>query len=707
MKQLRLPKRISLSSLVVGALALSATVSPPAQAGWLFDLPPNTVWLDSGRRNPVFYVGEPVSFTLSRAATAVRYEVRNYYGDLVAQGALSGTTLNLPGVTLPGWYKVYLYAKKSTAPWGTSVGGTTFVIYRNTLNFPQMPSSDTPGGTYPSEDEAMRGVIGMGPQRTSVQDAAKPDDEIARLETNVSLDKYFYMPYDPVRQRKLFFAFPNGTAGKEDGVRAIARHFKNDVQYYEPRNEPNFGASGADFATQELKPFYEAVKSVDSNLKVIGPGTVSIGPNAHGLYWLEDFLKAGGANYLDGFSFHAYNTVNGDLTLARTALESLNALLKKYNADNLPKWQTEQGYFAACYGAYQPRLQGRWTMLQMMVYEQYGIPKEQNHLWYDKGHGFWDFPAWWQNDDGSLNPAASLMRVWSEELYGTHFASAYDFGPVGNKLYIGSLFAAPDNSKRVAAFQSAGSPDGQVELTVGGTQELRIISPFGVEGRLAVGINGRVTLPVSELPVYVELVPGQTINVVPEDWGANLLLAPGVTEAASGKTIHPVDKTIPNSITKITNGVLENWYWNQDKPDHPWMSNTTFPGWVEVQLPAPTTISRVVIYAAPPWQYQSTLLDYDLQYQNSSGAWVTVAKVNEPTKTFNVFTPATRTKVDSYFSDRWVFQHKLAAPVTTSKLRLTVRNTTFGGGATKDVPNAGGQAGPRQIVLREIEAYAR
>ena len=88
-----------------------------------------------------------------------------------------------------------------------------------------------------------------------------------------------------------------------------------------------------------------------------------------------------------------------------------HALLKKYDADGLEKWQTEQGYFACVYGSYQPRLQGRWTMLEMMLFEQYGLPKEHNHLWYDRSHGFWDFPTWWENDDNSFNPAAPLMRI--------------------------------------------------------------------------------------------------------------------------------------------------------------------------------------------------------------------------------------------------------------------------------------------------------
>ncbi len=677
--------------------------------GFLFELPPDLVRLDAKRRNPVFTVGEAVSFTLSRADVAVRYEVRNYYGDRVAQGALIGATLVLPaGVRVPGWYKVYLYGREPRAPWGDAVGGTMFVIFRNTPGFPKLPPQDTPSGTYPSEDEPLRGVLGMGPQRTAVRDANKPDEEIARLQQNVALDTRFYLPFDPVRQRALLFAFPNGTAGKEAGVRAVAERFKNEVRFWEPRNEPNYGSSGADFVVKELKPFHDAIKSVDPGLQVIGPGTVSIGPQLRP--WLEDFLKAGGARYLDGFSFHAYNTVNGDLWLARTALDSLNALLKTYGAEKLPKWQTEQGFFAAVYGAYQPRLQGRWTLLQMMVYEQYNIPKEHNHLWYDKSHGFWDFPTWWENEDGSLNPAAALMRVWAEELYGTRFVRALRFGEAGDKLYVGSVFASPDNKKRVAAFQSAGSPDGQVNLMVGGggAKTLRVVSAFGVESRLPVAKTGRVTLTVPELPVYVELAPGQTLSVVPTDWGPNLLATPGVSARASGTGAHPLDKSIPNPISKISNGVLENWYWTQKKPDHPWMDDTPqFPAWVEISLPRPTKIARVIVYASPPWQSQSTLVDYDLQCENEKGEWTTLARVKEPTKTFPVFTPPTRTKVDSFFSDRWVFLHPLTRPVMTRRLRLWVRNTTWGGGATKAVADAGGQTGPHQIVLREVEAYAR
>jgi hypothetical protein len=555
---------------------------------------------------------------------------------------------------------------------------------------------------YPSMDPVMRNVTGMGPQRHFVEDAGKPEEAIRKLERAIAYDKATYLNYDPLRQRALMIAFPNGTQNSE-GVKRIVRQFRNDVKYWEPRNEPNGNTSGAAFAHGEMKSFYEDVKSVDTTLKVLGPGTVTIGPNSHGLEWIEDFLRAGGGRYIDAFSFHAYNNVNGDVWLARHSLNSLQSLLRKYGLENIEKWQTEQGYFSAMYGAYLPRHQGHWTMVQMMVFEQYGIPKEHNHYWYDKSHGFWDHPTFWQNDDESLNPAAPLLRVWSEELYGTTYTRAFDFGDPGNKMYIGSLFEGP--GKKVAAFMSAGTPNGQIELNVAGGTALRVISAFGVVTPVPI-VAGKVRLAVPELPVYVELAANQTISVTPLNRGRNLAANRGVKAVAQGATVHPHDRAIPNDISKIHNGRLENWYWGQTPPEQPWMSNvTTFPAWVELRLPARTSIGRMVVYAAPPWQMQSTLLNYELQWDDN-GQWKTIERVNEPNRTHTAWTPVTRTCVDSYFSGRWIFEHAFK-PVTTQKIRLLVHDVTWGGGATREVVEAGGQTGPHQIVLREIEMYAR
>ncbi|MDD5351433.1 MAG: hypothetical protein PHQ12_14575, partial [Chthoniobacteraceae bacterium] len=128
------------------------------------------------------------------------------------------------------------------------------------------------------------------------------------------------------------------------------------------------------------------------------------------------------------------------------------------------------------------------------------------------------------------------------------------------------------------------------------------------------------------------------------------------------------------------------------------------PAWVDIAFPAPATMDRVLIYAAVPWSRHGSLLDYDLQYQDASGRWTTLQTVREPTLSFPAYTPVNRTRVDSYYSDRWIFEHTFA-PITTRKLRLYVRDVTWGGDATRETLNAGGHGGSHQITLREIEVY--
>ena len=325
-------------------------VAPERTKGWSWTPRKDAVQPDCGRRNPVFYEGEPVAFSLGPAAAG--YEVRDYWGERVDQGpAARRITLK---VRKPGWYKLYVYGKEATRQWGDIVGGTMFVVFRRNPNFPDLPPKAAPGGGV-TEDEVMRGVSGMGPQRHAAN-ADKPEESIRELEKSIAIDRQMYLPYDPLRKRALMIAFSNGTKGKEAGVRKIVEHFKDVVRYYEPRNEPNYGSSGKDFAEKEMKPFYETVKGVDRSLKVMGPGTVAINPSL--LPFIEDFLKAGGGDSIDAFSMHVYNGFNGDLVMGRKSMDNLLAVLKKYGADKKELWQTEQGYFAAMYGVYQPRHQG-------------------------------------------------------------------------------------------------------------------------------------------------------------------------------------------------------------------------------------------------------------------------------------------------------------------------------------------------------------
>jgi fibronectin type 3 domain-containing protein len=606
-----------------------------------------------------------------------RYDIKvEYYQDMyAAQISLSWSSTTTPGQIIPA--SVLYPTDSSTTPSGLT--GNYFI---------GLTSND------PSEDTVVHDVTGMGPERLNITNPSDPTTAIASVEADIATDDALYVGKDAERPTGLLVSFTNGTSDLTD-IKTIVTALQGQVEYWEGQNEPDTGAfSGAGYVPVE-EAFYNTVKSVNPNLQVLGPAAVSIADDGAGLPWIQDFLAAGGGQYINGLSFHGYDTNQGSLYQLREALTGITSLLAQYGLQNLPLWQTEQGYPTAIYGSYQPEIQGQWTMLQMMAYEQFGIPKEHNVLWYDDSDGYWDIPDFWQSDDGSLLPAAALMNSWSQQLYGTTYTEAYNFGSANN-LYIGSLFTGP--GKSVAAFMAAGQSNGSITLNVQGGTTLDVVDAFGNETAVPV-VNGQVTLSVPEEPVYVDMTPGQTINVVQDSWGPDVALQSGTTASYSGSSASN------SGISQIINGVQENWYWNGDAP---WgtIDDTDQGANIQITLPQQETLSQVTIFAMPPWQYQGTLMDFDLQYFDSSnGQWETLDHVVQQADTFGVFTPVDRTTVDSYFDNQYIFQNAFS-PVTTQQIRLVINSVSYGGGATQLVPESGGQASPTPtLTISEVELF--
>ncbi|MEI8197744.1 MAG: hypothetical protein WCI73_17765, partial [Phycisphaerae bacterium] len=270
-----------------------------------------------------------------------------------------------------------------------------------------------------------------------------------------------------------------------------------------------------------------------------------------------------------------------------------------------------------------------------------------------------------------------------------------------NAIYVGSLFTGP--GKTVAAFSAPGTPNGQIQLSVSSGTTLTIVSPFGTTSTIAV-VNGVATLNVTNIPTYVELAPGQTIDVIKPNWGPNLALQTGVTASASGDGTNPNGSNWYNPISKLFNNQIESWYWSQQPYADIWSDNTnSFPAWVQINLPAATTVSRLVIYAGVPWQLRGSLLDYDVQ-ANINGQWVTLQTTKVDPLTIGSYSPTTQTTVDSFYNEQYVFINTFT-PVVASQFRLFVRDTTWGGGATELVKKAGGQTGYHNIQLAEVQIY--
>lgn len=114
-------------------------------------------------------------------------------------------------------------------------------------------------------DPVLRAAMGMGLERLAVQDAGQPAQAIARLQQYLTLYRQLYP--NATGPLDVIVAFPNGSANLA-GVQQIVSYFKHDFKFWEPRNEPNYSASGPDYLNHELIPFYNTVKAIDPSLQV-------------------------------------------------------------------------------------------------------------------------------------------------------------------------------------------------------------------------------------------------------------------------------------------------------------------------------------------------------------------------------------------------------------------------------------------------------
>src|SRR4051794_32412911 len=77
----------------------------------------------------LFLEDQPLTFTLENDL-AVSYEVRGYWGNVVASGPVSGTSLTLESLQL-GWYRLYLRQADPTDPiYGNLIGTQMFSVLK-------------------------------------------------------------------------------------------------------------------------------------------------------------------------------------------------------------------------------------------------------------------------------------------------------------------------------------------------------------------------------------------------------------------------------------------------------------------------------------------------------------------------------------------------------------------------------------------------
>lgn len=744
----------------------------------LSPVPSTYVTITASQNHGVYYVGATApAFTLSKTG-ATAYTVRDYSGNVVASGAVSGTALTPAapaGGWLAGWYRLYLTGPVSDALFGTAYGSTNFAVIRNDARFPAIPAAAYSGGE--TRDIGAKGALGIGTSRLTIGDATNltTGDTLAMCQSDATKSATYWNVassdpyYDAARPRLAWCNFPNGAVdslavgalhlyckdGTIDGstvtvtavvgttsgtkltvngetydnlatadaavtainagstlVKAfgsgslgtlaattVGRAFWNGVvtvvstlyplgvtRYEGPSNEPNSSAETA----HRMRLFQAAVHAGNAAAKAIGPCTVDLNLGA--------FLAAGGGAWCDEISFHAYGSqVNGDINLGRSQLTAFMALLVQYGQSGKTLWQTEStNVFTSVYGVYHPR-RARIALIDTLLWEQYGVPRERNSYWYDVSHGFWSYPAWWQNGDGSLNPHAVLYRTLAEETFGRAHAQTLDFGVVGNRVFLGSVYTGATGST-VVLVASSYMPGATVTLNVTGTTgALTTVDAFGNTATATI-TSGKAIVAVTDVPTYVRLPVGGAVTVATcNDWP---------TSRTGWLT-----STGPATVTSPT--VTPTTFVNDDKLMVNFGSGTgdliargtTVPDTVTLTWPSGTRLDRVILWAGV-WQSMSTPTDFDIQTSNDGATWTTRATITR-TVPASIWHGAnangTGCQYETYWDEQWIYDVKLPAPVSAKHVRLNVRATSYGGEPDLTAVTAGGQGWSTQfITLQEM-----
>jgi hypothetical protein len=491
-----------------------------------------------------------------------------------------------------------------------------------------------------------------------------------------------------------FVQFSDKADCTPDIVRAAVSRLKGKVPVWEIMNEPNFSMGPEDYV-RLLKELAPIIRELDPKAKVMGPDVCGID-----LGWYERFYKAGGGPLVDILSIHDYEGHESiDPVHWRWKFGALGELMAKYHDAAKPVWQTERAIGGVRGENFLGPAQAVRCTLHHDLLETLGVAPEHNNHYYLNEGGYSAVPSYVWSSNGP-HPAALALRTRYAMTSGLRYAGTLDFGPTGNRLYLGLRYEGRDGSTLV--LRNLGTAEGPLELAVRGGGKLTVIDCFGNDQFVPVK-GGTATVSVGQMPVYLRLAKGQTLDVPKLDFGRNV--APQATLHYSA----PAD----GDLALLNNGVLETIH-----AGHPnggtdgkriWQGQLPLaadgsiePQTLELAWSKPQSVDKVILWGLRADNTFCALLDYDLQYHDGKD-WVTLEKVRA------AFAPTEAVETSLSTANTWLLDDNLHVhqfkPVTTDRLRLVVRRTTWG-----FVPDqrsrAWGKTISPKLMLREVEVYA-
>jgi len=482
----------------------------------------------------------------------------------------------------------------------------------------------------------------------------------------------------------LLVQFENKQQCDPKNVRDFVTRFKGRVKYWEVMNEPNFVMKPEEYVAM-LKELYPLIKGIDAEAQVLGPTVCGIQ-----LPWYEAFYKLGGKDLVDILSLHDYEGNEAiDPGHWTWKLGELRKIMARYGDEKKAIWQTERAIGGVRAEDFLGGVQAVRVTLQRDVLESLGVPAEHNLHYYLNQAGYGPVPTYVWSDAGP-HPAALATRTRQAMIHGRPFAGKTDFGPTGNKLFFGLRYDGLNGS--TISVRSLGTRNQRLHLSVRGGNTLLAVDSFGNEARLPVQ-RGKVTLVLTTLPTYLRLSKGQIIIPPVIDFGRNYASQATWTYSAPHS----------GNLASLTNGILEAPHPDDPHAD-PWSGTLpTVPQTLEMRFPYPRAVERLLLFGVRADNPYCALLDYDLQYHDGKD-WVTLEEVRSPMPPSN-FARTPQCRANTWYMDENIYLHHFK-PVTTDRLRLVVRRTTYGFMPDEvAVQAAGWSANTPHLMLREVEVY--
>lgn len=125
-------------------------------------------------------------------------------------------------------------------------------------------------------------------------------------------------------------------------IRTVAERYKGRIHYYVVWNEPTepaFYRSSVDALVKLSEVAFDTLKEVDRTNQVISPSPVG----SSGVPWMDQFLKKGGAKYVNIIGFHFYFAPVPPESLI-SEVNDIHKVMHNSHVAWKPIWDTENGW---------------------------------------------------------------------------------------------------------------------------------------------------------------------------------------------------------------------------------------------------------------------------------------------------------------------------------------------------------------------------